>query len=263
MRKFIAFTKIVWQSTVTYRIESLIWFLLELIPLLIILSFWYSLLSTGRLSPSQFSQLALYYITTLVISRTTSIHFEDWVIDEIKDGRISTYLLKPFSYQIYLLANEVTWRFAGLVYLLPSLLIFVPILKDSPPIILQSINVFLFVFVIVVSFFQKFILGFIIGIAAFWFDQSKSLVHFKWMCEGIFGGAWLPLYLFPHWLQTVAGLTPFYSWNYFPIQLLFGKSSSAEIISGIILSVFWACLLYLLSKYLWHRALLKYSAVGN
>jgi len=45
-----------------------------------------------------------------------------------------------------------------------------------------------------------------IGMAAFWFDQSKSLIHLKWMSEGIFGGAWLPLYFFPQWLQIFASL---------------------------------------------------------
>jgi ABC-2 type transport system permease protein len=263
MRKFLAFTKSTWQLTLAYRGESLVWFMLELIPLFIILSFWNSLLISEHLSQTQFSQLTLYYFITLLISRLTSVHFEDWVIDEIRDGKISKYLLKPFSYQIYLLAHELTWRVSGLVYLLPTLLIFFPVLLKlhvSPPSFIQLLACFTLLFF---AFIQRFFLGFIIGNAAFWFDQSKSLVHAKWMCEGIFGGAWLPLYFFPLWLQSVAKFTPFYSWFFYPIELLLKPESLTSFLSVFPLTIFWTLSLWLVSQVIWRLALRKYTAVGN
>jgi ABC-2 type transport system permease protein len=102
-----------------------------------------------------------------------------------------------------------------------------------------------------------------IGMAAFWFDQSKSLIHLKWMSEGIFGGAWLPLYFFPQWLQIFAKFTPFYYWFFFPIELVLKKLSPSEITFGLAASVAWVIILKILTTRLWHKALYKYSAVGG
>jgi ABC-2 type transport system permease protein len=263
MRKFIAFVKATWQLTLAYRGESLVWFILELIPLLIMISFWNSLVVTHRLAFTQFSQLTLYYLLTLIISRLTSVHFEDWIIEEIKDGKISTYLLKPFSYQIYLLASEATWRISGLVYLVPALIVLVPVLSrinfPSPGIT----QILFFILVLLLTFFQRYFLGFIIGIAAFWFEQSKSLVHLKWMCEGIFGGAWLPLYFFPLWLQNFARFTPFYSWYFFPVELILKPAVHPDLILNVIITLSWTLGLLWVAKTVWAKALSKYSAVGN
>ena len=263
MRIFLAFVKATWQLTLAYRGESLVWFILELIPLLIMISFWKSLLVTQHLTADQFSQLTLYYLLTLIISRLTSVHFEDWIIDEIKDGKISTYLLKPFSYQVYLLASEATWRVSGLIYLIPSLVIFIPTLNRISFPTLNFLQIFFFILVLLLAFFQRYFLGFIIGIAAFWFDQSKSLIHLKWMCEGIFGGAWLPLYFFPLWLQNFARFTPFYSWYFFPVELILKPTSLSDFILSFFITLIWTLCLWGLSKTIWAKALSKYSAVGN
>lgn len=263
MRKFIAFLKVIWQLTITYRGESLVWFILEIIPLLIIISFWQSLLISGRIDSVQFAQLVIYYFLTLVITRLSSVHFEDWVIDDIKDGKISTYLIKPFSYQVFLMANEVTWRFSGIIYLLPIILAISPFISKlnfSPPSLIELV---LFILILFIAFLQRYFIGFMIGMAAFWFEQSKSLIHLKWMSEGIFGGAWLPLYFFPTWLQDFSKFTPFYYWYYFPIELVLKKLALSEIIFGLTASVIWVLVLKILAARLWHRALYKYSAVGG
>ena len=263
MRKYIAFAKATWQLTLAYRGESFIWLILEIIPMLIFISFWNSLLITQRITHAQFSHLVLYYLLTLIVSRLTAIHFEDWIIEEIKDGKISRYLLKPFSYKLYLLSSEITWRFSGLIYLLPALLLFIPILSKveiSSPGLLQISGSLLILFL---AFLQRYFLGFLIGIAAFWFEQSKSLIHLKWMCEGIFGGAWLPLYFFPDWLQKVARVTPFYSWFFYPLEMLLKPLNASAFVINLALAVFWTLSLWQLSKLLWKKAIVKYSAVGN
>jgi ABC-2 type transport system permease protein len=263
MRKFFAFVQSTWQLTLAYRGESVVWLMLELVPLAIMISFWNSLLISHRLDFNQFSQLTLYYFLSLIISRLTSVHFEDWIIDEIKDGKISTYLLKPFSYQIYLLAHEVTWRLSNLVILIPILIIFAVYLSKIVVPVIYLWQIFLFILILFLAFIQRYFLGFMIGIFAFWFDQSKSLIHLKWMCEGIFGGAWLPLYFFPAWLQNFAQITPFYSWYYFPIQILLKPDDNSNLLTGVLIAVFWTVFLWLASKLLWHKSLAKYSSVGN
>jgi len=261
MRKFLAFLKIAWQETIAYRAESFVWFILEIVPLIPLISLWSYLEKINQMSHQQSVSLILYYLITIGISRLFSSHFDDWLIDDIKDGKVSSSLLKPFSYKMFLLANETSWRIAGFVYYLPVLAVLLPTVTGS----LQTrpILVIISFFVLVVSYVQRFYISLIIATTAFWIDQSKSLIHFKWMAEGIFGGSWLPLYFFPLWIQTFAKFTPFYSWYYFPIQLMLNLLKPAEIVSGLITSIIWVIALVFFGNLFWKKAINKYSAVGN
>lgn len=254
MKKFFAFMGIVWQQTLAYRAEHFVWFLLDLIPALVISNLWVYVHQ---------APLVYYYIINILIERLTANHFEDWMIDEVKDGKISTYLIKPFSYRIFLAANELTWRFSGLIFVLPSLLLFYPLLKNTPVPTITIHYLLLTLFLIPVIFLSRFCISFLIGSSSFWLSNSKAFSHFKWMMEGVFGGAWLPLFMFPQILQTVAKFTPFYYFFYFPNQLLLGQLTNLEIFTGLTIFLTWFCLLYLLSTLVWRQVIRAYSAVGN
>lgn len=261
MRTFLAFLKISWQQTLSYRAESFIWFVLEVIPLLPLISLWIYLEKIQQMSHQQSVSLILYYLVTIGISRLFSSHFEDWLIDDIKDGKISSSLLKPFSYKLFLLASETSWRVSGFIYYIPVLFFLGPIVIGSfnttPFLVIASL------FILVVSYVQRFYISLIIATTSFWMDQSKSLIHFKWMAEGVLGGSWLPLYFFPLWLQTFAKFTPFYSWYYFPTQLILNLLKPSEVWSGLLMSVVWVVGLVLFGNLFWKKAINKYSAVGS
>ncbi len=263
MNKFWAFCKMAWQMTLSYRAESLVWFVIELLPIIPMLSLWNYLRMTGRMSESSAGELSFYYILSLIISRIFSIHFEDWVIEDIKDGTISKNLLKPFSYRVYLLANELTWRFAGLIYLLPTLLILLPVVINLKGISTTFEALSLALIILVISFFQKFMVSWLISLTAFWVDQSKFLIHLKWMLEGIAGGAWLPLSFFPIWWQNIAKATPFYSWFYFPIQLILRKVTIPEMVFGFGSAILWLLILLVIGNWFWKKSIIRYSSVGG
>ncbi|TSC87785.1 MAG: protein of unknown function DUF990 [Microgenomates group bacterium Gr01-1014_16] len=169
--------------------------------------------------------------------------------------------MKPFSFYWHLLPRELSWRLAGLIYLLPSLVVVLPLLSSLEIPSMPLGTIIIFSLSLVMAFLQRFFFGWIISIPAFWFDQSKSLVHFKWMLEGVFGGAWLPLYLFPLWWQNISKFTPFYYWFYFPIQLLLGNTSG--LFWSLLISLIWILLLYWISYRFWKYAVKFYSSVGG
>jgi len=263
MKKFMAFFKTFWLYNLTYRAEALVWLLLEAIPLVPIIALWKFLEGTGRINDAQSDQLIFYYILTLIINRLFSVHFDEWVIDHIKDGKISTAIIKPFSYRLYLLAGELTYRISGLVFLIPIALFLVPLFIDIQITSLSVSGVLLGLGVLVITYIQRFFMCWLISLTAFWMDQSKSLVHLRWMMEGILGGAWLPLAFFPVWWQQFAKFTPFYSWFYFPIQIISNNLNRGEMVFGLWLCLFWVIALGLLGNIMWKKAIAHYSAVGG
>lgn len=261
MKKYWTFFTVEWQQALNYRPESLVWFLLELIPLVLMINLSGYLQSTHRLNHVQYSQFILYYIINLIISRISSIHFENGLIDDIKDGKISHGLLKPFSFYWHLLPREASWRLSGLMYIIPPVIILIPLIRTLTLPKFTLSNILIFTFSIMIAYFQRYFVGWLISIPSFWFGQSKVLIHLKWMAEGVFGGAWLPLYLFPLWWQHIASFTPFYYWIYFPTQVLLGNAKNIPL--QIFISIAWMFILYFLSSRFWRLAVKKYSSVGN
>ena len=255
--------KLAWQSSLVYQGERIVWLLLEIAPAVLMINLWQSLLRSGRIDQSQFSFLSAYYLVNVFISRISGVNLEDKLIDDIKDGRISNYLLKPLSLPLSLFAQESSWRITAALYLLPLMPFFLPLIGSFTGLGVTHWQGIFFGLFILLSFLQKYFVAWIIGLTAFWIDESKSLVHARWMAEGIFGGIWLPLTFFPVWWQKIASFSPFYIWYYFPARLLLDPFPIPQIIKGMTVAIIWTLLLYLFARFIWSRAKFHYSAVGG
>lgn len=199
MKKFVAFLLVGWQNALTYRIESVVWALLEVVPTSVMLSFWLMLEHTGKLPHEKAQWLISYYIIVMLLQRITGCHFEEWFSKDIKNGNISHILLKPFSIKMFLAANELSWKVINFLYVLPILIISIPFMIDyahTGVFHLQSILLFLLLLPLI--YIQRFFISWLISLCAFWFDESDALTHLKWMSEGLFGGSWLPITFFPN-----------------------------------------------------------------
>jgi ABC-2 type transport system permease protein len=66
----------------------------------------------------------------------------------------------------------------------------------------------------------------------------------------------------PKVIQDLARFLPFQLSKYYPIQLILGRLSPAEIIQGYLMGFFWLAVSLLLFRWMWRNGVKKYSAVG-
>jgi len=66
----------------------------------------------------------------------------------------------------------------------------------------------------------------------------------------------------PTIIQEIAKYLPFQLSLYFPIQLILGKLSLAEIIQGYVVGVIWLIVSIVIFNWVWREGLKRYSAVG-
>lgn len=264
LRQFSAFASIVWQNTLAYRSENIVWLFIETIPIVIQLSLWNSLNVLGKIDEKTVHYMTLYYVVGLFIARLTGSHYEEWLIEHIRDGTISGNLIKPFSYKLFVFANEMVWRISGLSYTIPILLLLLPLFYSALGSFSISLSsLLLFSIILVFAFIQRFFVSWLISVSAFWLEESSVFVHFKWMLEGLVGGQWLPISFYPKIFQSIVVYTPFYTWYSLPIGIALKTVSPFEITRGVLVSMFWTITLYVLSNILWKKAMKKYSASGG
>ena len=86
-----------------------------------------------------------------------------------------------------------------------------------------------------------FLVGFLLSAAitslAFWTTRVYSIHEFYYALILLFSGQFVPLTLMPKLIQDIAQYLPFQLLIYFPIQLILGKLSSAQIMQGYVMRI--------------------------
>jgi ABC-2 type transport system permease protein len=82
------------------------------------------------------------------------------------------------------------------------------------------------------------------------------------MFINFFSGAYFTLALLPASILKVAMFMPFAYTFYVPTQIYLGKMSISEGWSGLLVSIVWLFVLYVIIKIIWKRGLKKYDSVG-
>src|SRR4030095_13312961 len=104
MKKYWHVINIGIQNTLVYRVNFLLRSLFSLIPLFATISLWRAIYSSREQSIAGYtlSQMISYYLVVTIVDALTAVNEDDWQIaGDIKDGRISQFLLKPIDYMTY------------------------------------------------------------------------------------------------------------------------------------------------------------------
>jgi ABC-type uncharacterized transport system permease subunit len=128
---------------------------------------------------------------------------------DVKSGNISVYLKLPLNYIWQRIFGKVGAAATPVVGTVAAGTILLCTLYGAP--------FFLFDWFIWASIFATLILGFFlgfcinmcIGFTAFWLEDIQPVQNFFEKAAMVLGGAYVPVALFPLWMQNIATYTPF------------------------------------------------------
>ena len=186
-----------------------------------------------------------------------SYFFSQNISVEIRHGKISCFLLYPFSYIKYqlsvFLSDKVLQVFVGLFTLL--LVLFFSWVKTPSALIFLKAGLFIFMINIFWFFVQLFI-----GFLAFWLEETWGLNISMRFIAAFLSGSVLPLDLYPEWFAEILHWTPFPYLLYVPVKILMGE----ELDIGFSLSILfaWNVILFFCVWGIWRKGLRLYSGSG-
>ena len=108
----------------------------------------------------------------------------------------------------------------------------------------------------------RFNMHYSLGLVAFWTDQATSFEGLLFTIYMVFGGALFPVGLLPPAAQEIIALTPFPYMIGFPVDIMLGKLSNAELLHGFGMQALWILVFIGVRRLTWHHGLKRYSAVG-
>jgi ABC-2 type transport system permease protein len=210
-------------------------------------------------------QTITYFITLLVLQFFISAFNEDYQIsEEIRNGLINQFLLKPINYFLYRFSIFVAARLVSGMLVLVPLVVALPVLRDY---IAYPANPWLWAVglpAMALSAMIQFSIAYCFGLLSFWFLEIQGFVILSMAFETVLGGQMFPLDLLPDWAYAIARYLPFYYQMYFPAAIFSGRLTDPQIIGqGFIIQICWVVILLAVNHGLWARGLRRHTAVGG
>lgn len=205
-----------------------------------------------------------YFVVLLMLQFFISAFNEDYLIsEEIRNGLINQFLLKPINYFTYRFSIFLAARLVSGGLILLPLLVAMPILY---PYLVMPDETWRFAAVIpalVLSALIQFIIAYCFGLLTFWFLEIQGFVILSLAVETVLGGQMFPLDLMPDWIFRLSQFLPFYYQMYFPAAILTGRIDNDLVAQGLVIQVGWVVALFGLAHLLWTRGLRRHTAVGG
>ncbi len=267
LMKWLQTIKVCWTKYTTYRLN----FLLQVLGPALVFFFikyqlWSAIFETPQAGGSSsavtigaydLSGMITYHGFALVVGLLTQGHAAMNLAEDIRMGRISTYLIYPFNFWEFHTANFIAFEL--LQILVTGVTLFCFSLTGLVPLPPWEIILSGYLFCLVVSCFW-FSLQFFTGLLGFWLEETWILRVMLQLLSTFLSGAIIPIDLFPEWAQKILDFTPFPYLTYYPIKLF--TTGDISIANGLAMIIGWTLIFVFINRKIWQRGIKLYTAAG-
>ena len=253
------------QSNIVYRWNFALRGFFSLFHLVVVFTLWTAAYQgSSEIGGFDVRQTMTYFIMLLVLQFFIGAFNEDYEIsEEIRNGLINQFLLKPINYFVYRFSIFVAARLvSGLLVLIPLAVAF-PFIKDYLVFPDEMWRLSIGLPSIVMAALIQFSIAYCFGMLTFWFLEIQGFVILSLALETLLGGQMFPLDLMPDWVFRLSQFLPFYYQMYFPAAIFTGRIDQALAIQGLAVQFGWVVLLLVINHFLWSRGLRRHTAVGG
>ena len=265
MAKYLAVFKVGLLNAFAYRFTIVFFLVMHFLALAVIFFLWLAIFNSpgqAEIAGYSLASIVTYYLGASIVRQAIASHFEYQMASEILRGKLSIYLLKPFSYLFCQMIRSWTWQLLSLILSLALYLAAIILLRDY--IIVPSlVQAALFLLALIPGAIIYALVSAIFGTLTFWLLDPNNLFGLKETIIVFLSGFLLPLAFFPPVLQDVFFYLPFRYLISFPVEIFLGRLSGTAIWQGFLVELAWIPLLAIFLSWFWQKGVRHYEAVGS
>jgi ABC-2 type transport system permease protein len=208
--------------------------------------------------------MVMYFAMTVLMENLVTPTDDEWQIaGEIRDGRLSSMLLKPMNYIAYRFSLYTSYRFLYSLILAPGVFIVFLLLRQYIVLPTSPVTWLAFFASSALAALLQFFIAVTIAMLAFWILEISTIIFITYSFEYFLSGRIFPLDLLPVWLRGFVKWAPFTYELYFPVQVFMERIKGPELLEGLAIQAGWVSIMWLAALTLWRRGVKKYQAVGG
>ena len=259
IRVYSSFAKGTFKALSSYKANLLMGLIGQLIMISVTYFLWIAIYSSsqeGIMNGFTLKEMLTYVMITLLIGIVTSNDISQEISFEVRDGSISTNLIKPINYRLRIIFIGIgNFIFFFLTLFLPGAIL------NGININLASILIFLIS--IILGCLINIYYSYIFGLLSFKFYNIWGISQIARAIIMLVSGAMIPLTFFPEIVQKLFNFLPFSSIIYTPAMIYLNKLSYAQIAKSLGLQLIWVVILMVLSKIMWNKVIDKLTIQGG
>jgi ABC-2 type transport system permease protein len=239
IKKYFEIAKINFLNNLVYFGEFIFKALFILVILFVFINIW-KVAYAGQQVIEGFSMaMMIWYLlmAEAIVTSQSSVIKE--VHKEVQSGDVAHMLNKPYSYALYHLAKSISYR--AISFLVTMLIGAILILLMVGGISFSWAYVIPVALIVFLALILDFAIIFLIGLFAFWIEDTNAL---HWIYQKMLftvGGMLIPLEFFPDWLSKISAVMPFSYIAYYPSKL-FVKFNFGEFINVALIQIVYIAL---------------------
>ncbi len=261
LRKYLMAYRLALSKALVYRTNLLLGAINVLIWFGTLILLYLSL--GGAIGGYSTAELVTYILGTSLLAATLFTNVMDQMADEIVEGDLVNYLLRPINYFYYWIARGAAVRSVLLVIafgeiVLLSLTVSDDVLLQTNPMVLLQTAVLCLGSLAMITCFD-----FIAAALSFWTERGFGPRWLFMICTRFLSGAALPIALMPHWAQTIFYATPFPSLIASPVESYLGHLSPSTFLLTLLTQWSWIAVSLIVLTVLWRKGTKSYVAYGS
>lgn len=183
------------------------------------------------------------------------------ITNDIISGNIEIYRSKPFNYLFYRIFLQAGFGLPDGIISLLACIFFLFVIVGSPSIAFSFFWISQVLAVTILGFILIFCIYILIGLSAFWLQNSRPIYWIIDKAIMVFGGAYIPIALFPVIMQKVAAYSPFGACLF--STYIFYPNFDEIFLKLILIQLFWIITLIFLVIFIYKKAQQRLSINGG
>ncbi len=262
VNKWIRTIQLNWSNQMAYKLNfALVVLGPSIVFFFIKYNLWYSLYTLGNhqsIRGYTLAEMLTYQAWVLVVGFFAQGHNGRDIGEDIRLGRISSYLIYPFDFWKFHTGSFIA--FQGVSLLIAGFTI--ALLIGSGLIHFPSAQALFcgLTLCCAVGIFW-FQVQFMLALTAFWLEETWVLRVIFMIVAQFLSGAVIPLELFPDSLSRILNYTPFPYLTYVPVKMLLGEQLN-RFPDALLSMAIWSLVVFIASRLIWRSGMRLYTAAG-
>lgn len=210
-----------------------------------------------------YPEMIAYSIMAGLIAKIVSTGFEWEIAEDIKNGGLNKFIVQPIGYFLYRISCFLGRKAIQLAVLFILSLIALISCSLFLNFNIEIIRIFLFLPFVFMATILNFLIYYCLSALAFIMTEVWGV--FIAASQGILmlSGGIFPLDVFGKIGYKVLSILPFKYLIFYPANIINGRLTTSEILSGAIIQSIWILIFLVLANRCWKSGLKKYVAVGG
>ncbi len=254
------------QNTFVYRWNFLLRMVFGIVPLFGMVFIWQAIFASKgtEISGYDYQGMIFYFLVTVFLDNLITPTEDEWQIaGEIRDGKLSAYLVKPMSYLGYRISTYLSYRLLYIAIVFIPILALAFIFRDAIRFPEHAITWPALVLSTVMAAGIQFFIAYAMAMIAFWVLEISTIVFILYSFEYFLSGHIFPLDIMPAWFQPFVKWSPFTYELFFPAQIAMERIQGRALVEGLLIQAGWLVITFCAARLLWKKGLQKYQAVGG